>query len=68
VHHVQESSGFARLVVESADDRTEVDLAADARLFAERGRLATMLTGEELAVEQSCSPCSVGLKHETSWT
>jgi hypothetical protein len=53
VHHVQESSGFARLVVESAIDRTEVDLAADARLFrAQRGRLATMLSGEELAVDK----------------
>lgn len=53
VHHVMEGSGFARLVVESADDRTEVDLATGARLFrAERGRLATMLSGEELAVDK----------------
>ena len=53
VHHIQENSGFARLVVESADDRTEVDLAADARLFpAEPGRLAPMLSGEELAVDK----------------
>jgi hypothetical protein len=53
VRHIQENSGFARLVVESADDRTEVDLAADARLFpAEPGRLAPMLSGEELAVDK----------------
>ncbi|MBA2460520.1 MAG: nucleotidyl transferase AbiEii/AbiGii toxin family protein [Actinobacteria bacterium] len=53
VHRVQEAPGFARLVVESADDRTELDLAADARLFpAEPGRLAPMLSGEELAVDK----------------
>ena len=33
VHHIQENPGFARLVVESGDDRTELDLGADARLF-----------------------------------
>jgi len=43
----------ARLVVESADDRTEVDLAADARLFsAEPARPAPTLSGEELAVDK----------------
>lgn len=53
VHHVQTASGFARLVVESGDDSTELDLAADARLFpAEPGRLAPMLSGEELAVDK----------------
>lgn len=53
VHHLQENPGFARMVVESADDRTAVDLAADARLFpAEPGRLAPMLSGEELAVDK----------------
>lgn len=53
VHHLQENPGFARLVVESADDRTAVDLAADARLFpAEPRRLAPMLSGEELAVDK----------------
>ena len=53
VHHIQENPGFARLVVESADDRAEVDLAADARLFpAEPGRPAPMLSGEELAVDK----------------
>jgi hypothetical protein len=30
VEHIRESPGFARLVVEAGDDRTEVDLAADA--------------------------------------
>jgi hypothetical protein len=45
--------GFARLIVESDSDRTELDLAADARLFpAEPGRPAPMLTGEELAVDK----------------
>jgi hypothetical protein len=53
VHQIQVNPGFARLVVESGDDRTELDLAADARLFpAEPGRPAPMLTGEELAVDK----------------
>jgi hypothetical protein len=53
VQHIQENPGFARLVVESGDDRTEVDLAADARLFpAEPGRPAPTLSGEELAVDK----------------
>jgi hypothetical protein len=53
VHHVQENHGFARLVVEGEDDRTELDLGADARLFpSEPGRLAPTLSGEELAVDK----------------
>jgi hypothetical protein len=53
VHHIQENPGFARLVVESSDDRTELDLGADARLFpAEPGPPAPMLSGEELAVDK----------------
>jgi hypothetical protein len=53
VHHIQEGPGFARLLVESADDRTELDLAADARLFpAEVRRPAPVLAGEELAVDK----------------
>lgn len=53
VHQIQENPGFARLVVESADDRTTVDLAADARLFpAEPARPAPTLSGEELAVDK----------------
>jgi len=53
VDRIQVNPGFARLVVESADDRTEVDLAADARLFpAEPSRPAPTLTGEELAVDK----------------
>ncbi len=53
VHHVQVNPGFARLIVESGDDRTELDLGADARLFpAEPGRLAPTLSGEELAVDK----------------
>jgi hypothetical protein len=53
VHRIQVNPGFARLAVESADDRTDLDLAADARLFpAERGWPAPMPSGEELAVDK----------------
>lgn len=53
VRRVQVNPGFARLIVESGDDRTELDLGADARLFpAEPGRLAPTLAGEELAVDK----------------
>jgi hypothetical protein len=53
VHHLQQNPGFARLVVESEGDRTEVDLGADARLFpAEPGQPAPLLSGEELAVDK----------------
>jgi predicted nucleotidyltransferase component of viral defense system len=53
VQHVQENPGFARLLVESGDERTEVDLAADARLFpTEPGDPAPTLSGEELAVDK----------------
>lgn len=53
VERIQVGAGFARLVVESEDDRTEVDLAADARLFpAEPGRPAPLLSREELAVDK----------------
>jgi hypothetical protein len=45
--------GFARLLVARGDDRTELDLAADARLFPiEPGRPAPTLGGEELAVDK----------------
>jgi hypothetical protein len=53
VHRVQESHGFARLIVESDEDRTELDLGADARLFpVEPGNPAPLLSGEELAVDK----------------
>jgi len=53
VGHVQVNPGFVRLIVSNGDERTELDLAADARLFpAEPGRLAPTLTGEELAVDK----------------
>jgi hypothetical protein len=53
VEYVQQDPGFARLLVESDDDRTELDLAADARLFpAEPGQPAPTLSGEELAVDK----------------
>jgi hypothetical protein len=53
IHRIQVNPGFARLIIESGDDRTELDLAADARLFpAESGEPAPMLSGEELAVDK----------------
>ena len=53
VGHAQANPGFVRLIVSDGDERTELDLAADARLFpAESGRLAPTLTGEELAVDK----------------
>lgn len=53
VERVQVNPGFARLIVASGDDRTELDLASDARLFpAEPGQPAPMLRGEELAVDK----------------
>ena len=56
VGHVQVNPGFVRLIVSDGDERTELDLASDARLFpAEPGRLAPTLTGEELAVLRDIS-------------
>jgi hypothetical protein len=53
VGQAQVNPGFARLIVSDGDERTELDLAADARLFpADPGRLAPTLTGEELAVDK----------------
>jgi hypothetical protein len=53
VRHIQVSPGFARLIVESDEDRTELDLGTDARLFpAVPGRPAPLLSGEELAVDK----------------
>ncbi len=53
VRHVQESHGFARLIVESGEDRTELDLGTDARLFPiEPGSPAAVLSGEELAIDK----------------
>jgi hypothetical protein len=53
VGHAQANPGFVRFIVSDGDERTELDLAADARLFpAEPGRLAPTLTGEELAVDK----------------
>jgi hypothetical protein len=53
VERIQVNPGFARLIVGRGDDRTELDLAADARLFpAEPGRPAPMLAGEELAADK----------------
>jgi hypothetical protein len=53
VRHVQESHGFARLIVEGGGDRTELDLGADARLFpVEQRQPAPTLSGVELAVDK----------------
>lgn len=54
VRRVQDNPGFARLLIEGVSDRTEVDLAADARLFpVEPGKPAPALSGEELAVDKA---------------
>ena len=53
VGHAQVNPGFVRFIVSHGDQVTELDLAADARLFpAEAGRIAPSLTGEELAVDK----------------
>jgi Nucleotidyl transferase AbiEii toxin, Type IV TA system len=53
VHRIQVNPGFARLIVESGEERTELDLGTDARLFpAEPGKHAPVLSGEELAVDK----------------
>lgn len=45
--------GFARSLVQSEEDRTERDLAADARLFpSQRGRPAPTLSGLELGADK----------------
>lgn len=50
---VREAHDFARLEVRSGMERTEVDLAADARLLpVERGPVGPMLAAEELAVDK----------------
>lgn len=53
VRVVRVAPGFARIGVARGLDRTEVDLAADARLFpSEPGPLVRTLTGRELAVDK----------------
>jgi predicted nucleotidyltransferase component of viral defense system len=53
VHAVRESHGFVRLTVSDGTERTEIDLAADARLLpAEEGPIVRTLAGEELAVDK----------------
>jgi hypothetical protein len=53
VGHARVTPGFVRFIASDGDERTEVDLAADARLFpAESGRLAPTLSCEELAVDK----------------
>lgn len=52
VVRIREAPAFARLEVEGLGDRTEVDLAADARLFpAEAGPYGPVLAGKELAAD-----------------
>jgi hypothetical protein len=53
VRRIQDGPGFARLIIESDEDRTELDLGADARLFpAEPASPAPLLSSEELAVDK----------------
>jgi len=53
VRRIQDGPGFARLIVESEEDRTELDLGADARLFpAKPASPVPLLSGEELAVDK----------------
>ncbi|MHB1931308.1 MAG: nucleotidyl transferase AbiEii/AbiGii toxin family protein, partial [Acidimicrobiales bacterium] len=53
VNVVRESRGFVRLSVREGTDRTEIDLAADARLLpAEEGPIVRTLAAEELAVDK----------------
>src|ERR1700730_1406733 len=53
VHRIHDWPGFARLVVVGGGDRTEVDLAADARLFpVELGEPVPTLQALELAVDK----------------
>jgi hypothetical protein len=63
VHRVQVNPGFARLMVESADHRTELDFGAVARLFpVDPGQPAPVLNGEELVVEATSASISDGAK------
>jgi hypothetical protein len=53
VERIQVNPGFARLIVGRGEERTELDLAADARLFPVEPALpAPMLAGEELAADK----------------
>ncbi len=53
VERVLDNPGFVRLLVASDNDRTEVDLGSDARLFAvDHGPGFPLLTTEELAVDK----------------
>jgi Nucleotidyl transferase AbiEii toxin, Type IV TA system len=50
---LQSNQGFVRLVASQGDERCEIDLAADARLFPiDTGPGIPTLTGEELAVDK----------------
>lgn len=53
VDRMLDNPGFVRFVVAGDDDRTEIDLGSDARLFpAEQGPGFQLLTTEELAVDK----------------
>jgi hypothetical protein len=53
VHRLLDNPGFTRLLVEGDGDRTEVDVATDARLFpVEQGPGFRILSTEELAVDK----------------
>jgi hypothetical protein len=50
---LQSNQGFVRLVASQGDERCEIDLAADARLFPiDTNLIVPTLTGEELAVDK----------------
>ena len=68
VRRTQENPGFTRLVVESADDRTEVDLAADARLFSAEPARPALPSAARSWRSTRCSLCSDEPRRETSTT
>ena len=68
VKRVQEGPGFARFVIEDDDDRTEVDLASDARLFPADQGPGFQILSEKSWPLTSCSRCSAGQRLGTSWT
>lgn len=53
VDRIVDHSGFARFVIANEEERTEVDIASDARLFPlEQAEGIWLLAGEELAVDK----------------
>lgn len=68
VERLLDHPGFVRFLVGSEDDRTEVDLGSDARLFpVDRSTGYPLLSTEELAVDKVLA-CSAERRPVTSWT